>query len=59
MKTKKNTCVECRYCGEKIDARKKTHEVCTHSKRALPANVTSRKACGDFKPPKPTEHWGA
>lgn len=58
-KTKKSKCVECRFCDTEVDAHGTTHRVCTHKRRALPANVTSRLACGKFKPPRNTGHWGA
>lgn len=56
---KKNMCVECRYCGDKTEPKSgATKRHCTHRRKALPTNVTSRPACDSFKPTKSGECWG-
>ncbi|MBI5630705.1 MAG: hypothetical protein HY921_07465 [Elusimicrobia bacterium] len=58
-KAKTRRCVECRYCELEADSLGRTRNVCTHRrKRALPANVTSRPACANFKRPPLGGHWG-
>ena len=55
---RKQKCVECRYCETRIDEKGVSRQYCATCRNALPANVTSRPACGKFERPPAAEYWG-
>ena len=56
---KKPLCVECEWCGLRVDLNSGSNYYCERTGQALAAAILQRKACKDFKPQPVAEHWGA
>ncbi len=52
------TCVNCRFCGLRLDLTSGSGYFCSRFRRPLPCDVIHRKPCQFFIMQPPASHWG-